>query len=155
MLQIVLRIKKILITLVAGLALAGCSGWKDFTIVHTPEIQQGNIVTPEMVAELKPGMSKRQVRFLLGTPLLVDIFHQERWDYLFTMKKRNESLEIKQFSLFFEDDTLISFQGDIEPAKDIESLRDKQEIVVSVPDYDGDKGIIERLLSAIGIDLDD
>ncbi|MEN8177451.1 MAG: outer membrane protein assembly factor BamE [Pseudomonadota bacterium] len=155
--QIVLRIKKILILLVAGLSigLAGCSSWSDFSIVHTPEIQQGNIITPEMVAELKTGMSKRQVRFVLGTPLLVDVFHQDRWDFLFTMKKRNEPLEIKQFSLFFDDDTLISYQGDIQPAEDIESLKDKKEIVVSVPDYDGDKGIIERALGAIGIDLDD
>ena len=107
--QIVLRIKKILITLVAGLSigLTGCSSWKDFSIVHTPEIQQGNIITPEMMAEIETGMSKRQVRFVLGTPLLVDVFHQERWDYLFTMKKRNEPLEIKQLSLFFDDDTLI------------------------------------------------
>ncbi len=124
-------------------------------MVHTPEIQQGNIITPEMVAELKTGMSKRQVRFLLGTPLLRDVFHQDRWDYLFTMKKRNAPLEIKQFSLLFEGDTLISYQSDIQPAENLESLKDKKEIVVSVPDYDGDKGIIERALGTIGIDLDD
>ncbi len=124
-------------------------------MVHTPEIQQGNIITPEMVAELKTGMSKRQVRFLLGTPLLVDVFHQDRWDYLFTMKKRNEPLEIKQFKLFFEGDTLLSYQSDIQPAENLETLKDKKEIVVSVPDYDGDKGIIERALGVIGIDLDD
>ena len=155
--QIVLRIKKILIFVVAGasIGLAGCSSWGNFSVVHTPEIQQGNIITPEMVAELKTGMSKRQVRFLLGTPLLMDVFHQDRWDYLFTMKKRNEPLEIKQFKLFFEGDTLLSYQSDIQPAENLETLKDKKEIVVSVPDYDGDKGIIERALGAIGIDLDD
>jgi len=157
MFQIVLRINKILITVMAALAvgLSGCTSWKDFSIVHTPEIQQGNIITPEQVAQLKPGMSKRQVRFVLGTPLLIDVFHQERWDYLFTMKQRNQPLEIKQFTLLFEDDTLLSYQGDIQPAENLESLQDKKEIVVSVPDYEGDKGIIERMLGLIGIEFDD
>lgn len=153
--KIVLRIKKILISMGVSLLLAGCSSWRDFSIVHTPEIQQGNIITPEMVAELELGMSQRQVRFVLGTPLLVDVFHQERWDYLYTMKKRNEPLDIKQFSVFFNDDTLVSYQGDIKPAENLESLKDKKEIVVSVPDYEGDKGLIERGLNLIGIEFDD
>ncbi len=152
--QIVLRMKKILITLIAGLSfsIAGCS---NFSLVHRPEIQQGNIITPEMVTELKTGMSKRQVRFLLGTPLLMDVFHQDRWDYPFTMKRRNEAIQITHFSLFFEGDTLISYHGDIEPAENLETLRDKKEIVVDVPDYEGDQGIIERGLGVVGIDLDD
>jgi len=149
--------KNILISLVLSLGLAGCSGLRDFSLVHTPDIQQGNIVTPEMVAELKPGMSKRQVRFVLGTPLLVDVFHQERWDYPFTMKKRNEPIDIKHFSVYFTGDQLASFEGDIKPATDIatESGKDKQEIIVSVPDYEGDKGLIEQGLNLIGIDLED
>lgn len=155
--KIVLRIKKILITAVMGAALSmtGCSSWRDFSLVYTPDIQQGNIVTPEMVAQLKTGMSKRQVRFVLGTPLLVDVFHQERWDYIFTLKERNEAVEIKKFSLFFDGDTFVSYRGDIKPAENLESLKDKKEIIVSVPDYEGDKGIIERALNLIGIDLDD
>ncbi len=114
--------KKILITLLVSLSLGlvGCSSWRDLSLVHKPEIQQGNIITPEMVAELKTGMSKRQVRFVLGTPMLVDVFHQERWDYPFTMKKRNEALEIKLFSVFFKGDELSSFQGDIKPSKEPE-----------------------------------
>lgn len=149
--------KKILITLVAVLSfgLAGCSSVRNFNLVYRPDIQQGNIITPEMVTELKTGMSKRQVRFLLGTPLLADVFHEDRWDYPFTMKRRSEAIEITHFSLFFQDDTLISYQGDIEPAENIETLRDKKEIVVDVPDYEGDRGIIERGLSAVGFDLDD
>lgn len=66
----------------AVLALAGCgvpSLVKPFRI----DIQQGNYVSQKMVSQLKPGMSKAQVRFLLGTPLITDIFHPERWDYVF------------------------------------------------------------------------
>ena len=91
--MIVLRMKNILITLILSLFLTGCSSIANWSIVYTPDIQQGNIITPEMVGELKPGMSKRQVRYILGSPLLVDVFHQERWDYPFTMKKRNEALQ--------------------------------------------------------------
>ncbi|MFQ5760576.1 MAG: outer membrane protein assembly factor BamE, partial [Acidiferrobacterales bacterium] len=49
--------------------------------IYRPEVQQGNVVTQEMVSQLKIGMSRRQVRFLLGTPLIEDPFHQDRWDY--------------------------------------------------------------------------
>jgi outer membrane protein assembly factor BamE len=149
--------KKILITLVLSptLGLTGCSGLGDFSLIHTPDIQQGNIITPEMVADLEIGMSKRQVRFVLGTPLLLDVFHQDRWDYPFTMKKRNEPQVIKHFTVFFADEELASFAGDIEPADAVESSVDSKEIVVSVPDYTGDKGVIERGLNLIGVDLDE
>ena len=147
--------KNILINLFSSLILVGCASLSNFSLVHKPDIQQGNIITPEMVAELKPGMSKRQVRFLLGTPLLIDVFHQERWDYPFTMKKRNEALEIKRFSVFFKGDELASFEGDIKPAPATEVNEDKKEIIVSVPDYEGDKGLVEKGLNIIGIDLED
>ena len=155
--QIVLRMKKILIFLLVVLSIGagGCSSWKNFSLVYTPNIQQGNIITPEMVAELKPGMSKRQVRFILGTPLLIDIFHQERWDYPYTMKKRNEAMEIKHFSVFFKGNQMLSYNGDILPSAATKSEEDKKEIIVSVPDYKGDKGMIEKGLNLIGIDLDD
>lgn len=145
--------KKILITLLLGLTLQGCSGFGDFTLVYKPVIQQGNIITPEMVAALETGMSKRQVRFVLGTPTLVDIFHQDRWDYTFTMKLRNQPIEIKKFSLFFAGDTLLSYQGDIKPAEDLETLQDKKEIMVSVPDYIGDTGILGQIEEGNALDL--
>jgi outer membrane protein assembly factor BamE len=147
--------KNILISLFSSLLLIGCTSMRDFSLVHKPDIQQGNIITPEMVAELKPGMSKRQVRFVLGTPLLIDVFHQERWDYPFTMKKRNEPLEIKRFSVFFKGDELASYEGDIKPAATAEVSEDKKEIIVSVPDYEGGKGLVEKGLNLIGIDLDE
>jgi len=145
--------RRILISLVCGatLALAGCSSLRDFSLVYTPDIQQGNKITPEMVAQLHPGMSKRQVRFLMGTPLLVDAFHQERWDYPYTMKRRNQPMQLKLYSLFFEGDQLVHFQGDIKPAKDLEKLKDKKEIVVSVPDYEGEDGLFERAMKGLGL----
>ncbi|MEW8028017.1 MAG: outer membrane protein assembly factor BamE [Candidatus Thiodiazotropha sp.] len=148
--------KKILIIIFSLLPiLAGCSSWENFSLVHSPDIEQGNIVTPEMVALLEPGMSKRQVRYALGTPMLVDVFHQQRWDYLFSVKRRNEPMEIKHYSLYFEGDRLSHFGGDIEPASDSESNQEKIELLVSVPDYDGDLGILERLWRSLGFGGDE
>jgi outer membrane protein assembly factor BamE len=138
--------RKILISLFMTLILLqGCSSWSDFSWVHVPDIQQGNIITPEMVADLDLGQSKRQVLFVLGSPTLVDVFHQDRWDYTFTMKRRNEAIEIKRFSVFFKGDMLVGWEGDISAATDPEQAQDKKEIVVSVPDYEGDKSLFGRL----------
>ena len=143
--------KKILIIILFLLPwLGGCTSWKDLSLVHSPDIEQGNIITPEMVALLEPGMSQRQVRFALGTPMLKDVFHGERWDYLFSVKRRNEAIEIKRFSVYFDGDYLTRYGGDIEPAENVESSQEKRELVVSVPDYDGDFGILERLWYSIG-----
>jgi outer membrane protein assembly factor BamE len=132
------------------LILSGCTNWDEFSLVHSPDIEQGNIVTPEMVALLEPGMSKRQVRFALGSPMLNDVFHEQRWDYLLSIKRRNEPLEIKQFSLYFDGDRLARYTGDIEPATSVETEQEKKEILVSVPDYDGDLGYLDRFWRFLG-----
>ncbi|PVV07640.1 MAG: cell envelope protein SmpA [gamma proteobacterium symbiont of Ctena orbiculata] len=148
--------KKILIIILTLLPLlTGCSSWEDFSLVHSPDIEQGNIITPEMVALLEPGMSKRQVRFALGSPMLIDVFHQQRWDYLFSVKRRNQPMEIKRYSLYFDGDRLARFGGEIEPATDSDSSQEKKELLVSVPDYDGDLGILERLWYSLGFGEDD
>ncbi|MGD8907972.1 MAG: outer membrane protein assembly factor BamE [Chromatiales bacterium] len=147
--------KKILISIFLPLVLlsGGCS-WKDFSLVHVPDIEQGNIVTPEMVALLEPGMTKRQVRFALGSPMLVDVFHDQRWDYMLSIKRRNEPLEIKQFSVYFAGDTLSRFEGDIQPAENVETAQEKREILVDVPDYEGDLGLLDRFWRLLGFGED-
>jgi outer membrane protein assembly factor BamE len=79
------------------------------------DIQQGNYVTQDMVAKLKPGMSKSQVRFALGTPLIVDPFHTERWDYVYELKKRGRVIEHRRIVVLFADDKLIRIDGDVAP----------------------------------------
>lgn len=140
----------ILILLPIALLLGGCSNWENISLVHVPDIEQGNIVTPEMVALLQPGMSKRQVRFALGSPMLMDVFHDQRWDYPLSIKRRNEPPEIKRLSVYFADDSLSHYTGDIEPAENVESSLEKREILVSVPDYDGDLGVLERFWRFLG-----
>jgi outer membrane protein assembly factor BamE len=83
------------------------------------EVQQGNYVTQEMVAQLKPGLTRDQVRFVLGTPLVSDIFHEERWDYVFTRQRANSSeVEYRRMAVFFEDGKLKRIEGDVVAASD-------------------------------------
>lgn len=79
--------------------LLGCSP-------HKLEIQQGNIITDEMLSQLKPGMTVRQVRFLLGSPQLTDPFHHNRWDYVYSLKQDGKRIDYKRLTLYFEGDIL-------------------------------------------------
>lgn len=78
---------------------------------YRPDIQQGNFVSQEMVAQLKPGMTQDQVVFLLGTPLLNDMFHAERWDYAFRLQKGNGEITTSRVTVFFKDKLVSSFEG--------------------------------------------
>jgi outer membrane protein assembly factor BamE len=79
------------------------------------DIQQGNVLTQDMVAQLRPGLSKDQVRFILGTPVLMDMFHAKRWDYVYRLQKGSTGeVEMRKFSTFFgDDDRLIRVGGDV------------------------------------------
>lgn len=98
---------------------AGCSSWSTVDLPGvTPyrmEIQQGNFVSQEMVAKLKRGMSREQVRFVLGSPLLTDMFHANRWDYVFYRDRPNQPREERRMSVFFENDRLARVTGDVVP----------------------------------------
>jgi outer membrane protein assembly factor BamE len=97
--------------------LAGCGTWPRLTSLLSPyriEIQQGNYVTQEQVAQLYKGMPRDQVRYLLGTPLLADPFHADRWDYVFRRLRANSrELEERRLTLFFADDKLERVEGDV------------------------------------------
>ena len=81
------------------------------------EIQQGNYVTREMVAQLSPGLTRDQVRFVLGTPLVSDIFHEERWDYVFMGQRANSrEVEYHRIAVFFEEGRLKGVEGDVAAA---------------------------------------
>ena len=80
-------------------------------------IQQGNFISQEMVAQLKPGMTREQVRFVLGTPLVADIFHADRWDYVFFRETPDGKREQRNLSVVFEKDKLARVLGDLLPAE--------------------------------------
>jgi outer membrane protein assembly factor BamE len=81
------------------------------------DVQQGNLVTQEMVTKLKPGMSKAQVRFALGTPLVVDPFHHDRWDYVYVLQKRGRLIEHRRIVVLFDQDKLLRIEGDVVPSE--------------------------------------
>jgi outer membrane protein assembly factor BamE len=104
---------RILLVTLCALALNGCGL---FPSVHKLNIQQGHIITPEMVSQLKLGMSKRQVRFVLGNTLLPDTFNDNRWDYFYSLKNgRNGSYTKHLFTVYFENDKLVKTEGDYLP----------------------------------------
>lgn len=99
-------------TLVGLLALAGCS----FPGVYKIDIQQGNVVTQDMIDQLRPGMTRRQVRFIMGNPLLTDTFHADRWDYLYSLQPGGGERQQERVSLIFNgNDQLVSLAGDFMP----------------------------------------
>lgn len=80
------------------------------------DVQQGNYVTQDMVAKLKSGMTRAQVRFVLGTPLVVDPFRNDRWDYIYLYNKGGRVVEQRHMSVYFKDDKLLRIDGDVVPA---------------------------------------
>lgn len=83
-----------------------CASLVSACSVHKLEIQQGNVVTPEMVEKLKPGMSAKQVKFVMGSPQLTDPFHKDRWDYLYTLRSNGELTGKKHLILYFDGEVL-------------------------------------------------
>lgn len=80
------------------------------------DVQQGNVVTSKMLLQLRPGMTKSQVRFIMGTPLIQDSFHGNRWDYVYQMREAGKITEQRRVILDFENDLLKSVRGDVIPA---------------------------------------
>ena len=104
---------------IAALFLVSCGSGRVSAPIVSPyrmEIQQGNFLTQEMVSQLKLGMSKDQVRFALGTPLITDSFHADRWDYVFRRQRSgSKELEQQKLAVFFVDGKLVRTEGDLTP----------------------------------------
>ena len=95
--------------------LAGCQYFQ-FPGVHKIDIQQGNIVTQDMIDQLKPGMSKRQVRYVMGNPLIEDTFNPDRWDYFYSLIPARGEPTKERISIYFNGDSLSHFSGDFVPS---------------------------------------
>lgn len=108
-----------IVTVVSALLVAACQGLPTLPSVIAPyriDIQQGNLVTQDMVARLQTGMTRAQVRFLLGTPLLTDVFHPDRWDYIYRYEKEGKLIEHRRIVAVFSSDKLLRIEGDVVPA---------------------------------------
>lgn len=100
----------------AAMALSAC-GTTNWGFPYRPDIQQGNWITSEQVAQLQEGMTREQVRFILGTPTLQDIFRSNRWDYPYYNKPGYGPEQERKFTVWFEGDSLVRWQGDDQPER--------------------------------------
>jgi outer membrane protein assembly factor BamE len=97
--------------------LGGCQSLQtseNFLGILTPyrvEVVQGNVITKEQVAQARPGLSRAQVRDVLGSPLLADPFHADRWDYVFTIRRQGAEPQLRRVVVFFKNDALASVEG--------------------------------------------
>lgn len=109
---------RIQIVLISAL-LASCSNFSSYLPTFTPykvEIRQGNLITQEMRAKIKPGMTQMQVKAILGAPLVNDPYHANRWDYLYRLEQRGKVVENQRLTLYFEQNVLASID-DATPLK--------------------------------------
>jgi outer membrane protein assembly factor BamE len=108
----------------ASMLLAACANpfsrqsLDTFSLTYKIDIQQGVVVTQEMADQLKPGMTRDQVRFVLGTPILTDPFHAERWDYPFRFQPGRGPVEERRFTVYFDQDLLTGYNGDSLPTEE-------------------------------------
>jgi outer membrane protein assembly factor BamE len=110
------RSNSVVLAALCAALLAGCSVPRIPGITpYKIEIQQGNYVSQQMVSQLKNGMTKDQVKQILGTPLLTDIFHAERWDYVYTREAPDGTRERRKIVLYFENGKLARMDGDVVP----------------------------------------
>ncbi len=123
--------------------------------VYQMTIQQGNIITEDMVDRLEPGMTRNQVRYLLGTPMLVDIFHGDRWYYTYTIRQAHQEMVKKPLVVHFDGDAMTRVEGFITPNPARAAGREPEEVIVEVPNWDGDAGLVKKTLKALGVNDDE
>jgi outer membrane protein assembly factor BamE len=104
--------RQLLLAATVALSVSAC-GITQKLRPYSIDIRQGNYVTQEMAAQLTPGMTEEQVRFVMGTPLLVDPFHANRWDYVYSYAPGGKTAETRRITLLFKDNKLSSVEGDV------------------------------------------
>lgn len=133
------------------LLISGCSKDK-IPGVYRIDIQQGNDVTQEMINKLKPDMTKKQVAYVMGTPLVIDTFHPDRWDYIYSFHPGNGKREQRRITLFFQDDKLSHIEGNTRTVsrQDLPQ-EDNQDSNIVVPLTENKTGLFQSLINAIGL----
>jgi outer membrane protein assembly factor BamE len=136
----------IIITCFASLCLSACS-ITEWSLVYRIDVQQGNTITQDVVNQLEPGMSRRQVQFVAGSPMVTDVFHQDRWDYVYHMRRGNGEIWKEHVSLYFEDDALVRISGTLHPQEvtdEDQTAGDRVTLVVP-PEERVPPGMLSRL----------
>jgi len=114
--------------------------------VYKLDINQGNYLSQDLVDKLKVGQSKQQVRFLLGTPLLVSPFRPDRWDYVYEFTRQGQVLEHRTFTVYFVDDKLARWEGDEMPASVAELNRQAAARTAGEQAWSDERSLLEKFL---------
>lgn len=120
--------RHLLLTLIAVFALGGCGA------IYKLDVQQGNLFDKEAVDSLKPGMTKRQVTLIMGSPSVVSPFDQDRWDYVSSIRRGRGKMESKDLVLHFENDALTKIEGDYFPQDPQQLIKDSRKYKRQYPD---------------------
>jgi outer membrane protein assembly factor BamE len=100
---------------------------------HRIDVQQGNVVTQDMIAQLKPGMDKKKVNFIMGSPVIQDTFHADRWDYVYTFQAGRKKPVKRLVTLYFEKEKLVRVGGNVKAADGPIDIDTRQDQSVEVP----------------------
>ncbi|MDB5882042.1 MAG: Outer rane lipoprotein omlA precursor-like protein [Ramlibacter sp.] len=150
------RASRLALALAACAAAAGCGSFdnasKSIAGIVTPyrvEVVQGNFVSKEQVDAIKPGMSRQQVRDILGTPLVTSVFHADRWDYVFTLKRQGVAPQERKLALFFKAGVLERFEGDEMPSEaDFVATLDNKRKNAKVPPLEASEERLKQFSAA-------
>jgi len=147
------------LSLLASLSLTSCSTvLNNLPGVYTLEIQQGNIVDQNMINQLRPNMDKRQVLYIMGSPMLVDYFHKNRWDYVYSVKPSGEEAVEKKAFLVFKTkdgtDRLVGMYGDFKPSN-LPVVKPTEEQTVDLPKREVEHTLWEMITGLFGFDGSD
>ena len=128
-----------------ALMATGCSTiMSNIPGVYTIDILQGNMIDQDLIDQLRPNMTKRQVMYILGSPMIADTFHDKRWDYLYSEQKNGGDRLQKRVSLYFNGDSLAGVQGDIRPST-LPVVKPSTETTVDLPKREFDKSMREKI----------
>ena len=138
------------------LTLSACSKDK-IPGVYRIDIQQGNQVTQEMLSKLEPGMTKSQVSFVMGTPMLIDVFHPNRWDYIYSFHPGNGTREQRRITLYFDEaETLDYIDGNTQIVENIQLTEEQRtDTNVVVPLNEKETGFFNSIFNVFGLGEDE
>ncbi len=137
------------------LSISGCNKDK-IPGVYRIDVRQGNDVTQEMLNQLEPGMTKSQVAYVMGTPLLIDTFNPNRWDYIYSFQPGNGDREQRRITVYFKDEVLDRLEGNtrIVAREELpETVRTDRNVVV--PLTKRNEGLIDEIKDTLGMTDDD
>lgn len=107
------RILPVVVSLLAACSNLQLPEMPSLVSPYRVDVRQGNFVTQEMVAQLRPGLTREQVRFILGSPLVTDLFHADRWDYVYRFQPGSGEALQRRLTVFFQDNKLTRVAGDV------------------------------------------